>query len=83
MSKASELTDLVIKTIVTKLEAMDGGHGLLSKSSITSTDRLIVAHGSVKPQYHRNVVVTEHTEKDLKAAKKILDEIGRATVLLS
>jgi hypothetical protein len=77
MVKSLELADLVVKTVAVKLQAMEElDSGLLSRTSVTTIDRVAVVLGTVKLQYQEKVLATEPTEEDLEVARRVLEESG-------
>ena len=75
MVKASEFTNLVLRVVATKLEAMEEmDSGLLLKTRVTKVDRLALILDTVKSQYQRSLLATELTEENLEVARKVLDE---------
>jgi len=66
MAKSLEFADLLVKAVAVKLQAMEElDSGLLSRTSVTTVDRVAVILGTVKLQYQEKVLATEPTEEDL------------------
>jgi len=77
MAKGLEFADLVVKAVAVKLQAMEElDSGLLSRTSVTTIDRVAVVLGTVKLQYQEKVLATEPTEEDLEVARRVLEESG-------
>lgn len=63
---AENLPDLIVKTVLIKLEAMEAhDRGLLSDTSVTTFDRLIVILGSVNPRYREKLLSTKPVAEDI------------------
>lgn len=66
------VADLVVKTVLIKLQAMDAlDRGLLSGTGVTTVDRLAVILGSVTPRYRRRLLSTAPTDEDIEAVLRM------------
>jgi len=77
MERNPEVADLILKTVVVKLNALEEtDKGLLSNLSVTIFDRLGVILNTVKPRYFENVIKTEPKQEDIDSVLQLVRENG-------
>lgn len=66
--------DLVIKAVLAKIKAMETlDRGILSDTSVTTFDRLIVIVGSLNPRYRDRLLSTKPTSEDVDSVVRASD----------
>jgi hypothetical protein len=77
MVREDTVADAIVETILTKIRAMEELEtGIVSKTGVTTLDRLIVIIGSFRRSYQDRILNTAETKEDVERVVELANKLG-------